>query len=64
MSFLEFRRELLKWVDESEEKNLICSHEVSENMIKPNKLRCQKFETFSTTTNYFRETTELNRCFE
>jgi hypothetical protein len=37
MSFLEFRRELLKWVDESEEKNLrakLCSHEVSENMIR------------------------------
>lgn len=34
MSFLEFGREVLKWVDESEEKNLrakLCSHEVYEN---------------------------------
>ena len=45
MSFLEFRRELLKWVDESEEKDLrtkLYSHEVSKNMIKSKDVRNSK----------------------
>ena len=46
MSFLEFRRELLKWVDESEEKNIICSHEVSENMIKSKQTEMSEIQNF------------------
>ena len=49
MSFLEFRRELLKWVDESEEKNLrtkLCSHEVSKNMIKSKQTEMSEIRNF------------------